>query len=130
MDVAKLRQAALPANLGQFIVQATQKSGVGHHIDGLFQEAKYKGHRIQIHTQCEIRVDGRRWHVPFGFDNAGYLYCAVLPHQQFRSMLELVSALTEQYCVAADSRTTLNKPHVRQSRRRTRKSCSTKGPNV
>lgn len=119
MDVAKLRQAALPANLGQFIVRATENRRFGQHVGDSYQEANQKGRHIQIRTQFEIRMDGRRWHVPIGVDNAGNLYCVVLPHQQFRTMLELVKALTEQFFVAVNPRTTMNPPHVGTSRRRT-----------
>lgn len=124
MDVAIIRQAALPANLGQFIVQATQESQFGLHIESSFQEATEKGHRIQIRTQFEIRLDGRRWRVPIGIDNVGNLYCAVLPHQQFRSLLDVVKALTEQFCVTVSPRTAMNKPHDRRRQHATRNSSS------
>jgi hypothetical protein len=75
-------------------------AGHADHGKGPFQsvrEVDYKGHKITIYTQYQIKIDGK----PFGghlyVDNSGKVSAHALPNYSFVSAVDLVEKMIDEF---------------------------------
>jgi hypothetical protein len=83
-------------------LKAGQPVAVGHaeHEKGQFQsvrEIEYKGHKIAIYTQYEIRVDGRPFTGHVYVDNSGKVSAHALPNYSFASAVDLIKKIIDEF---------------------------------
>jgi hypothetical protein len=93
-------------------------AAMGHHTEhdkGPFQsvrEVDYKGHKIAIYTQYEIRVDGEPFTSHVYVDNTGKVSTHALPAYSFVSAVDLVKKIIDEF---PDDFTTTKKKSPRSS---------------
>jgi hypothetical protein len=97
-------------------------AGHAEHDKRPFQSARevdYKGHKITIHTQYEIRVDGKPLGGHIYVDNSGKVSAHALPNYSFVSAVDLVKKMIDEF---ADDFTTKKKSYRlnNETRRRRR----------
>jgi hypothetical protein len=83
-------------------LKAGQPVTAGHaeHGERPFQsvrEIEYNGHKIAIHTQYEIRVDGKSLGGHIYVDNAGKVSAHALPNYSFVSAVDLVKKMIDEF---------------------------------
>jgi hypothetical protein len=91
------------------------------HDKGPFQsvrEVEYKGHKIAIYTQYEIRVDGEPFTSHVYVDNTGKVSTHALPAYSFVSAVDLVKKIIDEF---PDDFTTTKKKSARSSNMSKRK---------
>lgn len=74
--------------------------GHAEHDNGPFQsvrEVEYKGHKITIYTQYEIRVDGEPFSSHVYVDNTGKVSTHALPAYSFVSAVDLVKKIIDEF---------------------------------
>jgi len=107
-------------------LKAGKPVAAGHtgHDKGQFQsirEVDYKGHKIIIHTQYQIKIDGKAFSGHIYVDNRGKVSAHALPNYSFLSAVDLVKKIIDEF---PDNFTTKEKSHrsnsttTRRSRRR------------
>lgn len=75
-------------------------AGHAEHDKGPFQsirEVEYKGHKITIYTQYEIRVDGEPFSGHIYVDNTGKVSTHALPAYSFVSAVDLVKKIIDEF---------------------------------
>jgi hypothetical protein len=82
------------------------------------REVDYKGHKITIYTQYEIRVDGKPLGGHIYVDNAGKVSAHALPNYSFVSAVDLVKKMIDEF---PDDFTTKKKSHRSNSAARKRR---------
>jgi hypothetical protein len=96
-------------------------AGHADHDKGPFQsvrEVDYKGHKITIYTQYEIRVDGKPLGGHIYVDNTGKVSAHALPNYSFVSAVDLVKKMIDEF---ADDFTTKKKSYRSNSATRRRR---------
>jgi hypothetical protein len=91
-------------------------AGHAEHDKGPFQsvrEVEYKGHKITIYTQYEIRVDGEPFTSHIYVDNTGKVSTHALPAYSFVSAVDLVKKIIDEF--PDDFTTTKKKSSSRSS---------------
>jgi hypothetical protein len=83
-------------------LKAGQPVAAGHaeHDKGPFQsvrEIEHKGHKIAIHTQYEIKVDGKPFSGHIYVDNTGKVSTHALPTYSFASAVDLVKKMIDEF---------------------------------
>jgi hypothetical protein len=75
-------------------------AGHAEHDKGPFRsvrEIEHKGHKIEIHTQYEIRVDGKPLGGHIYVDNTGKVSTHALPTYSFDSAVDLVKKIIDAF---------------------------------
>ena len=70
------------------------------HDKGPFQsvrEVDYKGHKITIYTQYQIKIDGKRFSGHIYVDNRGKVSAHALPNYSFVSAVDLVKKIIDEF---------------------------------
>ena len=70
------------------------------HDKGPFQsvrEIDYKGHKITIYTQYQIKIDGKRFSGHIYVDNRGKVSAHALPNYSFVSAVDLVKKIIDEF---------------------------------
>jgi hypothetical protein len=97
MDPKQLTAGAGPQSLGAYLAGLPRPT---HHHGGplvTVREDDHAGHHVVIRTTYEITVDGKTLAVPLVLTNAGVLHCHALPNYQFKSAIDLVRSLIDQF---------------------------------
>jgi hypothetical protein len=82
------------------------------------REVDYKGHKIAIYTQYEIRVDGKPLGGHIYVDNTGKVSAHALPNYSFVSAVDLIKKMIDEF---ADDFTTKKKTYRSNSATRRRR---------
>lgn len=61
------------------------------------REIEYNGHKITIHTQYEIKVDGKPFSGHVYVDNSGKVSAHALPNYSFVSAVDLVKKIIDEF---------------------------------
>jgi hypothetical protein len=74
----------------------------GHavHDKGPFQsirEVDYKGHKITIYTQYQIKIDGKHLGGHMSVDNKGKVSAHALPNYSFVSAVDLIKKMIDEF---------------------------------
>ncbi len=92
-DIQYIRKAAQQA------AHALRRSVRHNHMThrSSVRKATHEGHRIEIRTMYEVRVDGRRVSLPLSVDSEGRVTCHALPNYSFQSAVDLVKQVIATY---------------------------------
>ncbi len=92
-DVQYIRKASQQA------IRALKRGARRNHMTHLggVRKATHDGHRIEIRTTYEVRVDGRRVSLPLSVDSEGRVTCHALPNYSFQSAVDLVKQVIDTY---------------------------------
>lgn len=89
---ASLAQAQKTAAMFKKMVMA------GHHMHGNpVRVATHKGHKIEIKTSYEVKVDGKKLGIQFGPEQDGSVAYHSVPNQSFPSAVDLVRCLIDVF---------------------------------
>jgi hypothetical protein len=92
-EIKQMRKAAQQAarQLGQ--------SAGHHHAKHLVsvRKAVHEGHRIEIRTTYEVRIDGRKVSLPLSVDSEGRVTRHSLPNYSFQSAIDLIKQVITAY---------------------------------
>ncbi|MEV6381989.1 hypothetical protein AB0M31_21570 [Streptomyces sp. NPDC051773] len=98
MDRPDLTAAAAPEQLGSYLSSLPRPPTAHHHGPATTVRTDlHRGHQIVVTTTYEITVDGNPVPAHVGVDNNGQLHCHALPAYQFRSAIDTVRALIDNY---------------------------------
>jgi hypothetical protein len=107
-------------------LKAGQPVAAGHveHEKGPFtsvRELEYNGHKITIHTQYEIRVDGKPFSGHVYVDNTGKVSTHALPNYSFDSAIDLIKKMIDEFPEGFVKKKSYQSSNTTKKRRRRRR---------
>lgn len=93
---ASLVQAKKRSALFKTMLKANQ-GGHHDHETPAVREAIHNGHRIEVKTTYEVRVDGKKVAMPFSPDQNGSVAYHAIPNLAFASAMDLVRCVIDTF---------------------------------
>lgn len=93
---ASLAQAKKSAALFKKMLKANQGGHQGHAAPAV-RVAIHKGHRIEVKTTYEVRVDGKKVAMPFAPEQDGSVSYHAIPNIAFHSAMDLVRCVIDVF---------------------------------
>lgn len=93
---ASLAQAKKSAAILKKMLQSNQ-SGHSGHGPGPIRVAMHKGHRIEVKTTYEVKIDGKTVHWHFAPDQDGSVTYHAIPTRAFASAIDLIRGVIDAF---------------------------------
>lgn len=93
---ASLAQAKKNAAVFKKMLQANQ-GGHHEHETPAVRVATHKGHRIEVKTTYEVKVDGKKLAIKFAPDQDGSVFYHPVPNRSFTSAMDLIRCIIDVF---------------------------------